>query len=454
MGRVALHPLTLAAAAGALAGGAILAAYQITPLAPLGALALVAAAGVALVRPLAVAGAAVALIPAEFFALSVGSAGVTATEGLFALAGLGWAARRLAARQPLRPGTALDAPVALLLASIVPGLVFAADRMAVARILVMWTVFALVGALIAEQGRVRTVRRLLWLLAGAGAATALIAVVRSGGRPQELSALGDVAVNRAVGAFSDPNIFGTFLALSLPGAAALALTGPAARRPLALAAFGLTFLGLGLSLSRGGLLAAAGAMLVMLAWRPFRRLALPAVLLVAILTVVGANPLARVEQVDTVVKRVTSIRYAGQSVSDQRAELYRATPRIIADHPVFGVGANQYSVVAPRYELVDPTTGLTFDHAHNVALTIGAELGVVGLVALLWLTVALARVLVRAGSRASRDRGLGIAVAAALVGLALQGLVDYTLRSNVIAALAAVLAGCAVVLARPAREDP
>jgi O-antigen ligase len=345
--------------------------------------------------------------------------------------------------------TPLNRPGILLVISVVPGLFFAPDVFAVVRTLVMWTLFVLVFQLVVEDGRRETVRRLLLTLALAAAVVAATAVVRSGGQPAELSALGDVAVGRATGSFTDPNILGTFLALALPGALALGLGGPPAWRPLGVAAFCVTFAGLALSLSRGGLVAAAAAMLVLLAWRPFRRLAAAAALVVALLLATGANPLSGVQQVDTVVERVVSIGYAGQSQTDQRLEIYRVTPQIIADHPVFGVGANQYSIVAPRYGLIDPTTGFTFDHAHDVVLTVGAELGLVGLVALLWLTVALARVLWRGCRRVSTDRGLVLAVTAALAGLAIEGLVDYTVRSNVIAALFAVLAACAVVLTRP-----
>jgi hypothetical protein len=56
--------------------------------------------------------------------------------------------------------------------------------------------------------------------------------------------------------------------------------------------------------------------------------------------------------------------------------------------------------------------------------------------------------------RAPVDRALAISVTAALVGLSLQGLVDYTVRSNIVAALVAVLAGCGVALSRPARAAP
>ena len=75
-------------------------------------------------------------------------------------------------------------------------------------------------------------------------------------------------------------------------------------------------------------------------------------------------------------------------------------------------------------------------------------------VALAWLVVALALALWRACVAAPVDRALAISVTAALVGLALQGLVDYTVRSNIVAAIVALLAGCGVALSRPPRAAP
>jgi O-antigen ligase len=424
-------------------------AHRAGPLLTLAAVGALVALMLAYVRPLALVYLAVALIPLELFAARLGGVGITVTEALFALAGLGWGLRRLVdGHRPWVP-TPLNGGLALLLLAVLAGLVAAAEPFAAVRILVMWTLFALVLQLIADQGTRDAVRGIVWLLALAGAAVGAVAVVSTGGQAPQLSELGDRATGRAVGSFTDPNILGTFLALALPSALVLGLTGPAARRPVSLAAFGLILAGLGLSLSRGGLLAAGGALLVLLAWAPVRRLALLGAGVVALLAIVNANPLAGVQQVDTVVERVVSVRYAGQSQFDQRRDLYRVTPDIIADHPVLGVGANGYSLVAPHYGLVDPYTGFTFDHAHNIPLTVGAELGLVGLLALAWLVVALARTLWVACVRAPVDRALAIAVTAGLVGLALQGLVDYTVRSNIVAALVAVLAGCGVVLSRP-----
>jgi O-antigen ligase len=447
--RITRSPALLAAAAAAWSAVAMLLAYRAGPLVPVAAAGGLTATGLAYARPLALVHLAVALIPLELFAVRLGSVGITVTEALFALAGLGWGLRRIVDGHRPWVSHPLNGGLGLLLLAVLAGTVVAIEPFTVVRILVMWTLFALVLQLVVDQGTPAGIRRILWLLTLSAAVVAAVAVVSSGGQAPQLSDLGDTATGRAVGSFTDPNILGTFLALALPGALVLGLTGSAARRPVALAAFGLILAGLGLSLSRGGLLAAAGALLCLFAWRPVRRVAIFATGVVIVLILANANPLAGVQQVDTVVERVVSVRYAGAGDYDQRAEIYRVTPHIIGDHLLLGVGANQYSLVAPRYGLVDPYTGYTFDHAHDIALTIGAELGLVGLAGLAWLVARLALVLWRAVVRAPVDRALAVAVTAALVGLSLQGLVDYTVRSNIIAALVAVLAGCGVALSRP-----
>ena len=124
---------------------------------------------------------------------------------------------------------------------------------------------------------------------------------------------------------------------------------------------------------------------------------------------------------------------------------------MVYDHPFFGIGENQYPEVSLRYGLFAEDLGGSYQHAHNIPLTIAAELGLLGLAAFLWATFVLARVVIGACRRLRGfDRGLALAIAAAFTGLALQGLVDYTISSNTVAAVTFVLAGCAVVLWRSA----
>lgn len=449
--------LLIPLAALALALAAVQLAYVTEPWVPLAAAAIAAAVAVTLARPMVGLYLAIALAPLELFSITLGAASggggegggfsLSPPEAMLLVAGGAWALRRIVAGQLPLVESPLNKPLVLLLLAIVPGVATAAEPLIVVKVLVIWTCLFLVYQLVVDEGDPRTVRWLLLTLAVSGAVVGLIATVRSGGG-SEISLLGQgqTAEGRAEGSFGSPNTLATFEALALPGALALAVASRGAIRPVAATAFALSFAGVALSLSRGGLLAIAGALAVMAFWPPFRRVVLLAGLVIVPLALSGANPLGEVEVVDTVSERITSLEYSAQQ--NQRLDIWAATPAIVADHPVVGVGIGQYSVVAPRYGLAGPFEE-TFEHAHNIPLTIAAELGLVGLAALTWLAVALVALVVRAYRSASGiNRGLVLAIAAALFALTIQGMVDYTLRLNLIVATVMLLAGCAVVLWR------
>ena len=165
------------------------------------------------------------------------------------------------------------------------------------------------------------------------------------------------------------------------------------------------------------------------------------------LAVGAGNPLGDTQQGQVLSQRLSSVGYSAGGV-DPRFRVWEVTPSIIADHPIIGIGANSFPDVAARYGLLLGNSDATYQHAHNIALTIATELGLIGLAALAWLVVALVLVLIAAYRAVPADRGPPVALAAAFTALALQGMVDYTLRSAAIVGLVFALAGCAVVLAR------
>lgn len=197
-----------------------------------------------------------------------------------------------------------------------------------------------------------------------------------------------------------------------------------------------------------------GALAVLLIWSPVRRTALVVAAVVAGFAISGTTAFGDLQQVQVLSERLSSISYSAAGV-DPRFIVWKGTPAIIADHPLVGIGGNEFDIVAPRYGLLlGPAAQETFEHAHNIPLTIAAELGLVGLAALLWATAVLLRLLLRTYSRAGPlTRGLVLAIAAAFASLVLQGMVDYTLRSNVIVAVVFLLAGAATVLARSVGVD-
>ncbi len=424
-------------------------AYRTSPIVPLALAGGAGLAALSLTKPMLTLYAAVALAPLELFSFQFGGAGVSPAEAMLAVTGYGWAASRVMQGEVPAASSQLAWPLGLLVASLVPGIAIVADPFSVIKVVILWTSFFFVFQMVVCEGTRETVRMLLFVLSASAAVVGAIAVISSGGQAPELVGGGEIASGRATGSFGHPNTLATFEGLALPAALALGLKGPPLMRPVALASFAVIFAGLALSLSRGGLLAVGGALLMMLAWPPFRRTVLAAGAVVTVFALVGGNPLGQTQQAQVLSQRLESIGYSAGGV-DPRFRVWELTPQIIVDNPVFGVGQNAFPDVALRYGILFENG--TYEHAHNIPLTIAAELGLVGLLALLWFTVALVVVLIRGYRAPATDRGLLLAVAAAFVALVLQGAVDYTLRSAIIVGVVFALAGCAVVLAREGTE--
>ena len=192
----------------------------------------------------------------------------------------------------------------------------------------------------------------------------------------------DDAASRFGGAFGNPN---NLAAVVLP---ALALAGFqlfTARRPverLLLAGSGaFLVLVLFLTQSRGGLAGFAVMSVVAVAVAtPFRTRAVVLILAVlcsglAYFTIV-ASPSER--------ERVTTFSAAG---STGRSDLWNVALQMTADHPVGGVGMDNFTTVAPEYleqnldiQRADLFLRPNATEAHNTYLSVLAELGVVGLI--------------------------------------------------------------------------
>ncbi len=451
-----VQPLAFGTAAAALTAVGMLIAYSEGPVILIVAVAALAVAALALANPLAAVLVAITLIPLEIVSLAVGGdAGISPAEGVFALAGFGWVAKRIIAGLPPYVDSPLTKPLALLLVIAVAGLGASENSGETLRIILMWTAAFFLVQLVIDEAKPSTVGWILLLLAVTGGVVAVITSVTSGAQEQEIVGAGAEATGRAAGSFSNPNLLAVFLASALAAAGAVMVGGRPQFRPIAAAAFIAALVGLALTLSRGGLLAAGAAVAVMLLWRPFRRMALVALAVGAVaLLVAGGDVLGSSQSVDLVTKRIESVQYATQA--DPRSALWRGTPEIIGDHPLVGVGAGQFSPTAAAYGLRDPFSEYQpFEHAHSIPLTVAAELGLLGLAAFLWFVVALGVVLVRACRRTQGwARAYAFGLAAALVAVAVQGLVDYTVRSNVVAMLVLTLAAAAVVLSRVSPERP
>jgi O-antigen ligase len=233
-----------------------------------------------------------------------------------------------------------------------------------------------------------------------------------------------------------PNELGAFCAIGALVAAGLALGGRSrAGRFLAGAAMLVLLAGLTLSFARGAWIGLALG-LVYLLWalpRARRAAVVIGVPLVVAAALAGSFSTAGQTQIQVVGERVGAITTT--SPYDNRREIWREAEREIREDPWTGKGPGNFPVSSVR--AASAVSTVYAEHAHNLALTWGAESGLPALVLIGGLVVALGAAANRAARAAkslgdARDRALVAGIVAALVAVLGQGLVDYTLRNAII----------------------
>jgi O-antigen ligase len=185
---------------------------------------------------------------------------------------------------------------------------------------------------------------------------------------------------RLGGTLGSPNTAGSYLALLLPVALAVTIA-PLARRYKLLAAVGFV-LGVAAlvdTLSRGGWIAFAiscGLVCLVAVQRRWLPLVIPAAVagVLAMVMLISALPLQH-----AVLRRLTGNDYGS---AHSRVDLAHMAENVIRDHPVFGVGANNYALVLPQYETARFSQAWHYT-VHDKYLLVWAETGIVGLVAFL-----------------------------------------------------------------------
>ena len=110
--------------------------------------------------------------------------------------------------------------------------------------------------------------------------------------------------------------------------------------------------------------------------------------------------------------------------NSDRVFIWSQAVQIIRDHPIAGIGFANYPKVCNRYyDRVDPSFGMR-TWAHNTELSTLAEMGPLGLLALLWLFAAAARACVKRMSEPFALGGLAALVALFVIGQAHDVLYD------------------------------
>jgi O-antigen ligase len=422
-------------------------AYAISPIVALGLPLATAAAIYFFYKPMVGVYVAVLGVPAEAQNLSFGSFGLTPTKAILLLVGGVVLLRFLMSGHIRRIHPAYTA---FLLGQVVTilGLLVARDTFVVIKIWITWSAFLAVSMLVASA-EVRQIKIIFYCLCVAGTVLALESIAH--GTSQTLVNGGRAATDRAQGSFTHPAQLAFWLLLSISPTLILAMIVRPGLRPLVLGAAALSIAGLLLTLTRGAVVGFAGSLLVLVFWRPFRRFALALLAIAVVYTAVNFNAIAHSREISVVSTRLSTVA-EGASAGGERLLIWKTTPSIIAAHPLLGVGAGNFYTVSLEYGLSED--GLPFEHAHDLALTVAAERGLVALGLLIWFLAAVAKT----GIDALRDRAselypYALGLCAALFGLFIDSFVDYPPSQDAVMGTLMIVVGALIALERHMRNS-
>ena len=142
-----------------------------------------------------------------------------------------------------------------------------------------------------------------------------------------------------------------------------------------------------------------------------------------------------------------------ESGRDDRLPVWRDAVKMVADFPFTGVGLNCFSQLFARYQRA-PWSPVFWDTAHNDYLQSAIELGLPGLLLILWAATALVWRLVRS-LRLIGARGIVLVggLLAAAMAAAIHEFFDFPLQIPANALLLAVLMGLALRIADTSRSE-
>ena len=214
---------------------------------------------------------------------------------------------------------------------------------------------------------------------------------------------------RVTSLFGDPSLYGRHVVLAI----AVLLVALALRRVdlrVGLGLLAVMWAGLFFSYSQSSMAALIAVTLAVAAATGGRRVRMLVAGALAAVLLAGAGYVASIEIRGDSLRRETSDRT--QRVED--------TVRVVRDNPVIGVGiggqAPASRTLAGEEAEDRPTANFV---SHTTPLTVGAELGIVGLALYLWLIVGGSRAI---AGVARLDRGLGIVLGACLLALFVHAL--------------------------------
>jgi len=226
-------------------------------------------------------------------------------------------------------------------------------------------------------------------------------------------------VRRVRGIYGSPNNMALFLGRVLPIVVALAWMGQSGwRRRLYAGACVPLVLCIFLTYSRGAWLVGVPSALLFLGLLGGRRSALVS-LGVVLLGLLSLIPLGGTERV------ASTFRFT-EGTGFLRLRLWESAWHMIRDHPILGIGLDNFLYLYPQYILPGAEIEPNLSHPHNIVLDYWTRLGVLGIVALTWLLAAFFRKASRFWHTRPRDdaQAMVYGLSASMVAFVAHGMID------------------------------
>ncbi|MBI5650973.1 MAG: O-antigen ligase family protein [Chloroflexi bacterium] len=211
-------------------------------------------------------------------------------------------------------------------------------------------------------------------------------------------------VRRILAVYGSPNNLALYLDRALPLVIALALFDDDKRKRVASALIALPLaLCLYLTYSRGAWLIGLPAGLIAIGWMSGRR-ARRAVIALIVIAAIALIPFLQTE-------RAQSLFQSGTGTGFFRVSVWESGVAMIRDHPIFGVGLDNFLYEYPKYINPDAWREPNLSHPHNIVLDFWTRLGIAGIIALIWMLIAF----YKKGNKAMREMESGRALVIGLI---------------------------------------
>jgi len=262
-----------------------------------------------------------------------------------------------------------------------------------------------------------------------------------------------IDLTRATASFPNPNIMGIYLSALAPLVIGLALFHKTDKKEKFLFVFAalLAALGVYLTFSRGSGLGLFFALFFLGVFK--RSKALIACLLILLVIFSFVMP-------QKIKDWTKDIRYNPLVFlfNQDRVSIYRNTLNMIRHHPFIGVGVNTFSKNYAKYKLKEaeeyhPTMDKTY--SHNMYLQMGGEIGLLGLLAFLWLLFRFFKDNLRT-QRSLKDHFLRVtcmSLFACVLAFLINGMTETSLYYSRISMIFWYLMGCSLALRKFIKES-